>query len=65
MSANREIFRMKDAQTDELFSIDFNPLNGNTFLTGSKDASIILWDMRKPDFRLHSFENHSEAVRYS
>jgi histone-binding protein RBBP4 len=55
---------MKEAQTDELFSIDFNPLNEHTFLTGSKDASIILWDMRKPDFRLHSFENHSEAVDY-
>lgn len=54
---------MADAQTDELFTIDFSPFSEHTFLTGSKDASIILWDLRKPDFRLHAFENHSEAVR--
>lgn len=62
LNSGREVTRIKDAHSDEVFTIDFNPHNEHTYVTGSKDASIILWDLRKPDFKLHSFENHAEAV---
>lgn len=42
--------------------MDFHPLGGNTFVTGSVDSTIALWDIRKPDMKLYIFEKHSGPV---
>lgn len=51
-----------EAHTDEVFSLDFNPHDEHIFLTGSKDSKISLWDIRKPEFKLYTFESHGDAV---
>ena len=46
----------------EINSIDFNPQNEFLYITGSGDKSAALWDLRKPDLKLHSFYHHKGAI---
>ena len=46
----------------EINSIDFNPKNEFIYITGSSDKTIALWDIRKPELKLHSFFHHKEGV---
>lgn len=60
--ANKQVARVPDAHEDELFSIDFNAKNEFLYITGSKDCYIGLWDIRKPEQKIHTFESHSQPV---
>lgn len=42
--------------------ISFNPFNEFTFLTGSADHSISLWDLRNLKNTMHSFAKHTDQV---
>ena len=51
-----------EGHSDFINSIDLNSVNENIYITGSKDNTIALWDLRKPELKLHSFIHHKEAV---
>ena len=46
----------------EINSIDFNPENEFLYITGSSDKTAALWDLRKPDLKLHSFIHHKNSI---
>jgi histone-binding protein RBBP4 len=46
----------------EINSIDFNPQNEFLYVTGSADKSASLWDLRRPDLKIHSFNHHKGAI---
>ena len=46
----------------EINSIDFNPENEFLYITGSNDKTAALWDLRKPDLKLHSFIHHKGPI---
>ena len=47
---------------DEVFCIDFNPLEPNLFITGSADKRVMLWDLRKTDTHLATLEFHTDII---
>jgi WD40 repeat protein len=40
----------------------WNPINGNYFLTGSKDQKIKLFDLRSMKSEVKEFEGHKDSV---
>lgn len=40
----------------------WNPINGNWFLTGSKDCKIKVFDVRKAEKEFYCFEGHEDPV---
>ena len=46
----------------EINSIDFNPENEFLYITGSNDKTAALWDLRKPELKLHSFIHHKGGI---
>ena len=46
----------------EINSLDFNPHNEFLYITGSNDKTVALWDLRKPDLKLHSFSHHKNNI---
>jgi histone-binding protein RBBP4 len=42
--------------------MDFNYFNEYLFISGSDDKTIQLFDLRKSDRSLHSFESHNDQV---
>ena len=46
----------------EINSIDFNPENEFIYITGSSDKTAALWDLRKPELKLHSFIHHKGGL---
>jgi histone-binding protein RBBP4 len=61
-------YREKDAVVSvvgheaEINSIDFNPDNEFLYITGSNDKTAALWDLRKPELKLHSFIHHKNSI---
>ena len=51
-----------EGHSDFINSIDINSINEFLYITGSKDNTIALWDLRKPELKLHSFLHHKEAI---
>ena len=46
----------------EINSIDMNPVCEFLYITGSSDKTVALWDLRKPEIKLHSFNYHKDAI---
>ncbi len=46
----------------EINSIDFNPENEFLYITGSGDKTAALWDLRKPELKMHSFIHHKNSI---
>ena len=46
----------------EINSIDFNPESEFLYITGSSDKTAALWDLRKPELKLHSFIHHKNSI---
>jgi len=40
--------------------VRWNPINGNWFLTGSKDSKLKVFDIRKADSEFNCFQGHDE-----
>ena len=40
--------------------VRWNPINGNWFLTGSKDSKIKVFDLRKPSLEINCYEGHED-----
>lgn len=51
-----------DAHTSDVNCISFNPYSDMIFLTGSKDETVALWDMRNLGIKTHTFEGHKDEV---
>ena len=55
-------FTIIKAHSERINSIDFNYFHEFLFLSGSKDKSIGMWDLRNLSVKLHSFQHHNEEV---
>jgi histone-binding protein RBBP4 len=50
------------AHTSEIYTLDFNPFNDYLFLSGSEDKNTSLWDLRKLNHSVRTFEGHNDSV---
>ena len=46
----------------EINSIDLYPENEFLYITGSGDKTAALWDLRKPELKMHSFIHHKNSI---
>jgi len=53
---------IKDAHSDDINSISFNPVNEFLFATGSADCNVALWDLRNLKSQTHTFTGHTDQV---
>lgn len=51
-----------EGHSGEVNSVAFSKASPNLILTGSSDHTLALWDIRKIDLKLHSFESHTDEV---
>ncbi|ORX37768.1 histone acetyltransferase type B subunit 2 [Kockovaella imperatae] len=51
-----------EAHTAEINCIGFAPSSDYLVLTGSSDKTVALWDTRKLDLKLHTFDGHTDEV---
>lgn len=51
-----------EAHSSDVNCISFNPTSDLIFLTGSKDKTVALWDMRNLGVKTHTFEGHTDEV---
>jgi WD40 repeat protein len=42
--------------------VRWNPVNGNWFLTGSRDSKIKVFDIRKTEKEFNCFEGHDDQI---
>lgn len=54
--------KMEKAHNAEIYSLDCSPLEENIFATGSKDNSVKIWDLRKPDKEVYQLLFHKAEV---
>jgi len=48
------------AHNNIINQVRWNPVNGNWFLTGSKDQKIKVFDIRKAQSEINCFEGHDQ-----
>lgn len=53
---------IRNAHPKEVNCMAFNPFNEFTFLTGSADQTICLWDLRNLKNTMHTFHKHTDQV---
>ena len=54
--------RIQDAHKGDIHALSFNPGSEHLLATGGADNMVNLWDLRKMNEKLHSFEGHSKEV---
>lgn len=46
----------------EISSLDVNPNRSNRLLTSSRDFFLKIWDLRKPEFAVLTYEEKSNGI---
>ena len=62
LRASHKVQLAVQGHESSIYSIDTNPFEDKSFITGGADHTIKLWDLRNLKHRIHSFENHTDEV---
>ncbi|KAF2734620.1 WD40 repeat-like protein [Polyplosphaeria fusca] len=62
MASHKKALYRTEAHADAVNSISFHPEWESIVATGSADKSIGIWDLRKPDTKLHALQQHKDMV---
>lgn len=62
LRSNENCTCIDNCHTMDISSVDMNPNRSNRLLTSSQDFFIKIWDLRKPDFSILTFEEKTNGI---
>ena len=62
LRSNENCTSIENCHTMDISSVDMNPNRSNRLLTSSQDFFIKIWDQRKPDFSILTYEEKTNGI---